>query len=333
MQTANRSPVYQKFLQEEHLEGLLWLYKSELGAHAEQRRLLASSRLDRLFAGIRRRSWQWRCESFRCAAATAMEVASERVRTVTTEGLSWVVPEDRRRGTGSRIVEYAVPTKSLSVFAGVLQGRLLGLTGHTMIDVGANVGITAIPRVSLGHFRRVYGIEPDPLNYACLVRNVLANRLAGYVFPDRAALSSVTGRRLLLRDVNSIGGHRLLARAAGSESDANGTLPVDCWTLESWMRHRRVTIPDVHFIKIDTEGEELAVLSGAADLLRLRHIAWQLELWPEAFADICVLARQHFTQFAFLQVPPLAIEWLPVERLADHLAAMGRSTDVVLRHA
>ena len=73
------------------------------------------------------------------------------------------------------------------------------VVGGIMLDVGANVGTTSIPRVVLGDFPLVYAAEPNTENFECLVGNVLDNQLAGRVLPDRIAISSTTGTARLRR--------------------------------------------------------------------------------------------------------------------------------------
>jgi FkbM family methyltransferase len=64
-----------------------------------------------------------------------------------------------------------------------------------MLDIGASIGRMSIPRVILGDLVHAYCAEPDPLNYAALVRNVAANGLCGLVLPDQAAIGAATGPR------------------------------------------------------------------------------------------------------------------------------------------
>ena len=69
-------------------------------------------------------------------------------------------------------------------YRAIAQTREAGI-GGVMIDIGANIGRMSIPRVVLGDATLAYCLEPDPLNYACLVRNIRDNGLAGLALADQ----------------------------------------------------------------------------------------------------------------------------------------------------
>jgi hypothetical protein len=56
------------------------------------------------------------------------------------------------------------------------------------------------------------------LNYACLLRNVRDNGLAGLVLPDHLAIGDAEGTVRLER-AKSAGGHRVLADGAASKRE------------------------------------------------------------------------------------------------------------------
>jgi len=47
--------------------------------------------------------------------------------------------------------------------------------GDTLIDIGAHAGVMSIYLAKRYPFIKVYAIEPDPVNYACLIRNLELN--------------------------------------------------------------------------------------------------------------------------------------------------------------
>ncbi len=157
-------------------------------------------------------------------------------------------------------------------FEEILNSRELAL-GGVMVDIGANVGAMSLPRVVLGDFSRVYAIEPDPDNYACLVRNVVQNRLEGLVLPDQLAISDTIGT-VRMRRLSS-GTHHVLAGAGGE-----GATDVPCSTLDAWVSTMGLDPLQISFVKSDTQGWDVRVLLGAGGLLRHRHIAWQMEFSP-----------------------------------------------------
>ena len=99
---------------------------------------------------------------------------------VVIAGLSWWIPKSPDGDGG---INRRLEGQRRLPLAEILQTRELAV-GRLMIDIGANIGTTSIPRVLLGDFNYVYAAEPDPGNYACLVRNVVDNGLRGLVLPE-----------------------------------------------------------------------------------------------------------------------------------------------------
>jgi len=196
-------------------------------------------------------------------------------RHVTAAGLEWFVPPD------------ATDEGSLSHRLLMLQGLPLDdlalvrqfVVGGVMLDIGANIGTTSIPRVVLGDFSRVYAAEPNLDNFTCLVGNTLANGLAGRIIPDRVAVSNTTGQARLLR-TRKIGSHRL----ADDTEPEHETETVPCFTLDDWLVRLAVAPDAVRFVKVDTQGWDVQVLAGAESLLAQRHVVWQIEVSPPMMA-------------------------------------------------
>ena len=213
-------------------------------------------------------------------AAVAPDYAAARARWLRGEG---------RAGTTEAVIEgirLSLPTDAGD--EGRLSQRLvrgwLPLTdlafvrrfvvGGVMLDVGANVGTTSIPRLLLGDFAAAYAAEPDERNYQCLVGNALDNGLAGRLAADRVALSSSSGTARLRRSAH-IGGHQLLASDQQWDGDCD---EVRCLTLDAWLAGLDVPPAAVRFVKVDTQGWDLHVLAGATGLLQHRYAVWQIEL-------------------------------------------------------
>jgi FkbM family methyltransferase len=218
------------------------------------------------------------------AGSTSLELCS----------LTWWIPpsSDATRGpTGLILGKERLPLRE------ILDSRELAV-GGIMLDIGANIGTTSIPRVVLGDFDRVYAAEPDPDNYACLVRNVVDNRLHGLVLPDRLALGDTVGDVSLAR--RSTGTHHIIGTP---DADA-GSVRVRCSTLDAWVAQLSVDLSRVTFVKSDTQGWDVRVLLGAREVLCHKHIAWQIEFSPAMLQRAgCTLAvaydviRTHFTHF------------------------------------
>jgi FkbM family methyltransferase len=173
-----------------------------------------------------------------------------------------------------------------------------------MIDIGANVGTTSIPRALLGDFHWIYAIEPDPLNYTCLVRNIVGNGVRGLVLPDRVAIGDVNGEMTMR--VRRSGTHHLVTQSA--PVNENERIAVPCLTLDTWVERMGIDLSDVGFIKSDTQGWDARVLAGAERVLARRHIAWQIEFSPamlersgKSIGEVFALLERHFTHFIDLR--------------------------------
>jgi len=238
--------------------------------------------------------------SYRDALAhpdAAMPSAAEQV---VIGGLRWWMPA--QPGESEGIARRLAGRRRLPL-GEILETRELAV-GRVMIDIGANVGTTSIPRVLLGDFTCVYAIEPDPGNYACLVRNIVDNGVRGLVLPDRVAIGDVNGE-MTLRTLRS-GTHHLVTRA--SDAGEHERVSVPCLTLDAWIARMGIDLSDVAFVKSDTQGWDARVLAGAAGVLARRHIAWQIEFSPamlersgRSIEEVYQQLERHFTHFIDLR--------------------------------
>jgi FkbM family methyltransferase len=256
------------------------------------------------------------------AAVDDPEAMGGQIRRIDVDGLTWSVPllhpgdADRvTRAIGHQDFPYRVITQTREV-----------AIGGIMIDLGANVGRMSIPRVVLGDVAAAYCAEPDPLNYACLVRNVIDNGLRGLVLPDRVAIGAQTGTVRFERSRTS-GGHRVIA---ASEVTARETIDVAMISLDDWIDSLGIDANLVNFVKVDVQGSEVGVLTGAARLLAHRHIAWQMEVDPHllratgsSVTDLFALVQRHFTHFVDLHREGVGERVRPTTELLEALAYMS----------
>ena len=234
---------------------------------ARHRALLASERA--IEARRLDAVWIERCAAYREAVAAG---APGDIDTVDTHGLRLALPRaTSMTGFGARLREGWLPWRD------ILGQRELGL-GSVMIDIGANIGTTSLLRVIAGDVQRVYALEPEPANFACLVQNVVANGLQGFVLPDACAISSRTGPALL-RQASGLGAHRLLDDKA-LRHGRRDSVQVETSTLDDWVGAHGVDVNAVALVKVDTQGWESHVLGGATRLLAAHHIAWVIEVSP-----------------------------------------------------
>ena len=232
---------------------------------------------------------------YRAALDATTDLPAPATRRISLDGLTWWVPDTAVKGrTGpSRTAGQRIP------YHGFLQTRELSV-GGIMLDLGANVGRMSIPRVVLGDAIAAYCAEPDPVNFACLARNVLDNGLRGLVLPDQTAIGDRNGTVRLLR-VGRPGAFRVVSDAAAADGPS---VDVPCYTLDAWVERLQIDLDAVTFIKVDVQGFERRVVAGAGRVLGCPHIAWQVEVEPallraagddphELYTDL----QRHFTHF------------------------------------
>jgi FkbM family methyltransferase len=260
------------------------------------------------------------------------ETRLARLERAQIEGLAWWLPKDEATaGRTKKLQQQGFPVRAL------LQTREVAL-GGVMLDIGANIGRTSITRVLLGDVRAVYAAEPEPVNYACLVQNVVEHRLQGFVLPDRVAIGAARGE-VRLRRSPYVGGHRVLKGPSRRGVEVE-TVAVQLWPLDEWMSHVGADPRAVSFVKVDTQGFEADVLRGASSLLARRHVAWQMEVDPGLLTragtsvdELFSLMRAHFTHFIDIGSRMPGVRSRPVGDLPDALDYVGRiqsKTDVIL---
>lgn len=149
--------------------------------------------------------------------------------------------------------------------------RLLGRDGGTLIDVGANVGLVAIP-VLAGSGARCIAVEPAPDNLKHLIRNLAAHGLAERAEVHPVALWDVPGQVPMELSPHNSGDNRLAPTGGAGE-----TVMVPAGPLDALLEGRPLAAPCV--MKVDTQGAEARVLAGAAQTLK--QVDYLIvEYWP-----------------------------------------------------
>jgi FkbM family methyltransferase len=138
-----------------------------------------------------------------------------------------------------------------------LRRHLPGYRPTMFFDVGANVGQSARRFLTAYPAARIYSFEPLPSIFAELVRNVASDP---HVTCLNIGLSDREGAAIMIEDADCSS-----IRTAGPGQE------VQVRTLDSVCVEHGVDRID--FLKIDTEGHDLAVLRGAAQLFDERAIA------------------------------------------------------------
>ena len=269
--------------------------------------------------------------AYREALAVSGEPRSDLV-TTDVQGFVWSVPVPV---TLTGVARDDFIAKQRFPYRAITQTREFS-TGPILLDIGANIGRMSIPRVVLGDFARAYCAEPDPLNFAALVRNTAANGLRGLVLPDQTAIGSVTGP-VRLRRAKYPGGHSVTTDVL----PGSATIEVPCSTLDDWCERLEINPALVSYVKVDTQGWEPHVLRGASTLLKHPHVVWQIEVQPSLRSgspdlELYAFCAEHFTHFVDLDKVAVGPRARRTTGLVDALAYLvdrKKPTDIILFNA
>lgn len=128
----------------------------------------------------------------------------------------------------------------------------------TILDLGANTGLTAV------YFSRVYPearlacVEPIPGNLRVLARNLELNAVRATVFP--VAVDTQDGRVLMELALNDYG-HRV----ADASNVPQHVIPVDALSISTILA--RLGWERIGLLKVDIEGHEKALLTTECNWL------------------------------------------------------------------
>ena len=200
--------------------------------------------------------------------------------------------------------------------------------GAVAVEVGSNVGahVVNLSR-NVGTTGRVFAIEANPEVAKLLRATLRSNRLRNVTVFENAILDKAADVEIWASEKNLGGGAVALP---GWESDPQ---------LASWRRHRVSAttldllfpdLPRIDLLHIDAEGCELAVLAGAANLLRRSPDVAIVAEWgayhaPSYFdieRGVNFLRDMNF-QFWLIErdatLQPLSVEWLLKREFCDIL--------------
>lgn len=149
-----------------------------------------------------------------------------------------------------------------------------GNVNHVLVDIGAHVGTYTC---LLGDvFKHVYSFEPNKRNFYYLCANIVKYNLADKVTAYNKAVCATNGH-LYLNIVNEDGGGNTLRPKVVENKN---------YTVLRKELVEATTLDDCHleqcdFIKIDVEGAELHVLTGALNTIKKYRPVVLLEAWRE----------------------------------------------------
>jgi FkbM family methyltransferase len=134
--------------------------------------------------------------------------------------------------------------------------------GDIVIDVGANIGLTAKTVLAAGA-ATVVALEPEPVILECLRRNLSAEIRQGRVVVIPKGAWDREDTLMLHVDETNAGGSSLVGKTGGP------SIPVPLTTIDRVVADLR--LPRVDLMKMDIEGAEKNALLGAAESIRRFH--------------------------------------------------------------
>lgn len=218
-----------------------------------------------------------------------------------------------------------------------LADRVFARAPGTLVDVGANIGLTSVP-VARRLGVTCHAFEPDPVNFALLRRNVEANDVGARVTAHHLAVMDRDGTFELEQSPDNLGDHRVrLGKAAAGAygEQRRHVVEVQARRLDTVLEG--LDLPRPLLLKVDVQGAEVRVLSGAVRTVAAADVMF-LEYWPYglrrmgdgAEALLAVIAGFPFGAVVRGAEPPeLEPTARLVARLRDELPVDGRSTEHV----
>jgi FkbM family methyltransferase len=149
--------------------------------------------------------------------------------------------------------------------------------GNNVINVGANVGYTAsVISEAVGKSGKVVAIEPEPLNFELLTKNMARNGRTN-TLPIHAAAGDRTGTIELWRSRDNVGDHR-----TGDQSDGFDPLTVPLIRLDD------LVPPDfpIKLIASDAQGFDHRIVAGALGIVDSWKPLVTVEYWPYGIRQI-----------------------------------------------
>ncbi len=154
------------------------------------------------------------------------------------------------------------------------------VTGSTVLDIGANVGMTAAYfSKKVGPNGHVVAFEPDPL-MADLCRTYLTKRRLTNVDLIATALGAEDGMHIFFQNLSNRADNRLVFDAEGMGTTRQVAVPIR--SLSSLAKEDSKRFTEVSLVKIDVQGYEFWVLSGMTAWIKslTKKPIIHMEFWP-----------------------------------------------------
>lgn len=179
----------------------------------------------------------------------------------------WYKKDDNYLSTPEAVSSRSKEADFLKKTCTQLLSQLKNNRSITLIDIGANIGITTIIMGQIAQenktqtqISKIYAFEPEPLSFECLQNNVSV--FDGLIQCENYAIGERTGNVSFLVTPGSTSASHIVTN---NHITGSNNLIVKVERLDYFVDKYQIT--NVGFIKIDVEGHERSVLNGAINTL------------------------------------------------------------------
>lgn len=138
--------------------------------------------------------------------------------------------------------------------------------GGVVVDIGANIGSFSVYAAQYG--AKVYAIEPEPHNIIALKRNVFLNSMEDLIVVSEVGISDFVGTA----QISNMGGG-----ASIKDETTDGSF-IHVITFDNYIENHNIESIDI--LKIDVEGSEKEIISGASkeSMNKCKYITMEFDI-------------------------------------------------------
>ena len=134
-------------------------------------------------------------------------------------------------------------------------------SGAICVDIGANIGSTSLIWAKTVNEGKIFAIEPHPVTFRQLERNIEINNVKHKIITRRIAVGANDGDITLF-----VSDQGTMAMKPANYKWKGREITVPSMSLDSFMQKEKIKLIDI--LKIDIEGYEVEALEGAAKTLK-----------------------------------------------------------------
>lgn len=165
--------------------------------------------------------------------------------------------------------------------------------GDVFVDIGAHIGKYALSVGKLvGKEGAAIAIEPHPLNFQTLVKNVRLNKLENVSAYNLAAWNSDCDLKLF---VGNVAGHHSI-----KEDGRLGWVKVKARVMDKFFKE--LGLNRIDWVKIDVEGAEWEVLLGLTETLKVCRPRIIIEVFNGNTEKVKIFMKKH--EYGLVRISP-----------------------------